>query len=584
MALFGAFSAGKSSFANALLGEDVLPVSPHPTTAAINRILAPQDDFKHGTAQVKLKTLEALQDDLNYSFSVLHLGKATIDGWRQIASSLSPEGIHPAGLPHFGFLKAAALGWDQIQAQLGTTITADLQQYHSFVADESRSCFVESIDLYYSCPLTEQGIVLVDTPGADSLHARHTGVTFQYMKHADAIVFVTYYNHAFSKGDRQFLTQLGRVKDSFALDKMFFIVNASDLASSEDELQQVVTHVDQNLRARGIRLPHIYPLSSMNALEAKTSGDEALYQSSGFASFEKALGEFAGEELPRLSLQAAIQDVAAARKRAQEWSAMAKQDEGARQKRIQQLLETKEIAAERIKTFGTVDLSRDMVQEIQELLFHVRQRIGFNLGEFFLEAFHPSVLREDAGQLKQVFVDCGRELERTLVRELDQELWATTLRLENKGKALVHTAAAATVQDIHDRDAVLLLTIPEEKSWPSPDWGDLQMDAFIDWSSMASSFKSPKNFFEGGGRDKLRQTVDPLIKEVLGVASEEKQQQLIDFYCSQAAGAQERQASIMQEQLKDMLQSMLQMLESPDDTESWDLLANQLMSIEQSIH
>ncbi|WP_153944900.1 dynamin family protein, partial [Acinetobacter baumannii] len=30
IALFGAFSAGKSSFANALLGDNVLPVSPHP--------------------------------------------------------------------------------------------------------------------------------------------------------------------------------------------------------------------------------------------------------------------------------------------------------------------------------------------------------------------------------------------------------------------------------------------------------------------------------------------------------------------------------------------------------------------------
>ena len=38
VALFGAFSAGKSSFANALLGEKVLPV-PNPTTATINQIL-----------------------------------------------------------------------------------------------------------------------------------------------------------------------------------------------------------------------------------------------------------------------------------------------------------------------------------------------------------------------------------------------------------------------------------------------------------------------------------------------------------------------------------------------------------------
>src|SRR5699024_10744410 len=38
IALFGAFSAGKSSLANALIGEHVLPSAPNPTTAVINRI------------------------------------------------------------------------------------------------------------------------------------------------------------------------------------------------------------------------------------------------------------------------------------------------------------------------------------------------------------------------------------------------------------------------------------------------------------------------------------------------------------------------------------------------------------------
>ena len=34
VALFGAFSAGKSSFANALMGESVLPVSPNPNNSS----------------------------------------------------------------------------------------------------------------------------------------------------------------------------------------------------------------------------------------------------------------------------------------------------------------------------------------------------------------------------------------------------------------------------------------------------------------------------------------------------------------------------------------------------------------------
>ncbi|UTW70994.1 dynamin family protein [Anaerobacillus sp. HL2] len=38
ISLFGAFSAGKSSFANAILGENVLPVSPNPTTATVSTV------------------------------------------------------------------------------------------------------------------------------------------------------------------------------------------------------------------------------------------------------------------------------------------------------------------------------------------------------------------------------------------------------------------------------------------------------------------------------------------------------------------------------------------------------------------
>ena len=69
-----------------------------------------------------------------------------------------------------------------METKLGMTETVELAEYRGYVADETKSCFVDGIDLYYSCPMTEQGIVLVDTPGADSLHARHTGVTFNYIK------------------------------------------------------------------------------------------------------------------------------------------------------------------------------------------------------------------------------------------------------------------------------------------------------------------------------------------------------------------------------------------------------------------
>ena len=71
VALFGAFSAGKSSFSNALIGENVLPVSPNPTTAAINRIRPVSAGKEDGTADVLLKTEERMTEDVVRSFEAL---------------------------------------------------------------------------------------------------------------------------------------------------------------------------------------------------------------------------------------------------------------------------------------------------------------------------------------------------------------------------------------------------------------------------------------------------------------------------------------------------------------------------------
>ena len=71
VALFGAFSAGKSSFSNALIGENVLPVSPNPTTADINRIRPVSAGKEDRTADVVLKTRDRMTEDVVRSFEAL---------------------------------------------------------------------------------------------------------------------------------------------------------------------------------------------------------------------------------------------------------------------------------------------------------------------------------------------------------------------------------------------------------------------------------------------------------------------------------------------------------------------------------
>ncbi|HBI04427.1 MAG TPA: dynamin family protein, partial [Paenibacillaceae bacterium] len=279
VALFGAFSAGKSSFANALMGDLILPVSPNPTTAAINKILPPDGENPHGSVKVRLKSLVDVENDLFVSLDVFDQQATTIeDGIKQI-ERIDRSEIQPAAKPHYSFLRAVAKGYQDVKNHLGTDLIIGIEEFQQFVAKEEKACFVEWIELYYDCPLTRQGIVLVDTPGADSINARHTGVAFEYIKNSDAVLFVTYYNHAFSHADREFLIQLGRVKSAFELDKMFFVVNAADLAHSQEELDGVVTHVKENLESCGIIKPRIYPVSSQTALLARMAENGPLLES-----------------------------------------------------------------------------------------------------------------------------------------------------------------------------------------------------------------------------------------------------------------------------------------------------------------
>lgn len=516
IALFGAFSAGKSSLANAMIGESVLPVSPNPTTAAINRLMPPDEEYGHGSARIVMKTTEELVSDLRYSLALLgeDASEAALPDADAIIESvgrLSPASVGSGGRPHYSFLRAARGGWERHKSQLGQEIKADRDEYISFVAEESRSCFVRSIDFHYDCPLTAEGIVLVDTPGADSVNARHTGVAFNYIKNADAILFVTYYNHAFSQADRQFLDQLGRVKDQFELDKMFFIVNASDLASDEDELQGVLHHVESNLQRHGIMRPRLFPVSSIHALEAKEKRDEEALRASGLFRFETDFQHFVRHDLGQLAVQSAKGEMERVLQLLGGWIASAEGDAETRKAQLDSLERELAGAGDAIRAFGGGAMTEGIKQEIKELLYYVVQRLQYRLGDFYHLAFNPASLQDDGRDLKKAVWTSWLELQRLLQRELSQELQATTLRLERAiGKELSkgHDRCTLSIRELMPDYAAPAFTIssveapPEGEAWHEPN---------VQGKWLWARFKTPRQFFEGDGKGLLRKELEAIV-------------------------------------------------------------------------
>src|SRR5690606_31243695 len=198
------------------------------------------------TADVRLKTIQQMTEDVRNSFEIFDVKIHSLDDAFQKAGQL-PEAGGTEQQVHKSFIEAFRQGYPEFKDRLGEIVRTNREEFGLYVAKEERSCFVDEIDFYFDCELTRSGVTLVDTPGADSINARHTNVASEYIRNAAAIMCSTYYYNAFARADREFLIQLGRVKDAFEMDKMFFVVNAIDLANNEQEKEAVVQYVQDEL-------------------------------------------------------------------------------------------------------------------------------------------------------------------------------------------------------------------------------------------------------------------------------------------------------------------------------------------------
>ncbi len=568
VALFGAFSAGKSSFANALMGEKVLPVSPNPTTAAINKIKPVTDENPHGTVLVKFKEAASMLDNLNRSLKFFDLSadnfSEAVNKISQIVLTQSQEGVIEK--THYAFLQAFHQGYDRLVNLLGTVKKTGLNEFHEFVAKEEKSCYVEWIELYYDCELTRKGVTLVDTPGADSINVRHTGVAFDYIKNADAILFVTYYNHAFSKADREFLIQLGRVKDSFQMDKMFFIINAIDLAENEEEKYSVVDYVRDQLVKYGIRNPHLFSLSSLCALNEKLSRNHD--DASGMSAFEQAFYQFISYDLSKMAISAADKELDRVRVLITKLIETSKEEKALREQKRLEMEEQKRMVQVIFAKQSPDALQNRLAQEAEELIYYIKQRVFLRFGDFFKEAFNPSTLREDGRNLKKVLQGTLEEFLNSIGFDLAQEMRATIVRMERFVEKLFVDYQTALKRNLQSVNNDLSFSVFEAGKWEEIDFPSAFKDLNSQLFTKAMSyFKNPKSFFE---KNEKRLMSEELYKNLNGPADEYLKQEgdrLKRHYENEVSRKLKHLLIHMEEQADDFYLSLLSAFDGEVSTE-----------------
>ncbi|EOW9526573.1 dynamin family protein [Bacillus cytotoxicus] len=594
VALFGAFSAGKSSFANALLGENVLPVSPNPTTATINQILPVTKDKPHGTVVVQFKSQQALLEDMKAVYKLFHYEISTLEeALSQIDTIIqypSPSGKQKTT---FSFLRAVQRGYKAVFNHLGEQVQVTVAEFADYVANEEKSCFVEYMELYYDCALTRKGVALVDTPGADSINARHTDVAFQYIKNADAILFVTYYNHVFSRADREFLIQLGRVKDTFALDKMFFLINAADLAQSEEELEMVKGYIAEQLLQYGIRNPRLFAISSLCALKEK-QGDiiskeqYGVLQDSGISEFEESFTSFMMHDLMLVSIHSLYRALQSADQLLTNMIEGAKQGNDEKEKQIKKYEAERARLLHIISSYSVLAEEQAMKNEVKELLYYVQQRLFLRYNDVFTEFINPAALRTD-GNVKAKLQECLMELVAFIQQDILQEMRATSLRLEKWIDEAIGRARDEIVMTCQKENESISMSevaeyeyqvIAHQEPFPSIDMKHFK--------KALSHFKNEKSFFEKNDKAAMqsdtKEALEPFVSQY--VADEEKL--FVNHYKQEWEMKWNLSQNVMQEDVKQYYASLLFALAETIDVSLYETskeqLQEQLAAIEKEIH
>lgn len=125
---------------------------------------------------------------------------------------------------------------------------------------------------------------VVDTPGTNAVIRRHEELTRDFVPRADLVLFVTSADRPFSESEREFLERIREWGK-----KIVFIVNKIDILAGPAEQTEVLAYVRDNAASLLGETPHVFPVSARRAVQARTAGDTALWEQSGFDAVEEYL-------------------------------------------------------------------------------------------------------------------------------------------------------------------------------------------------------------------------------------------------------------------------------------------------------
>ncbi|UDI78271.1 dynamin family protein [Staphylococcus taiwanensis] len=261
--VFGTFSAGKSSLINALLGGQYLVSSPNPTTAATTELSYGED------SKITLKTNVQLLDELNQLIEYHNTSFASLDEFINSDIHSLKQQLEKNQLAFVNAVeKHYTLYKDMLEKGITHTITQD--EIKKWSAEDEYATFVKTVHINLPLEWLKDKII-VDSLGLHSNNQRHTNETEQILTSSDLILYVSYFNHSFTDNDKAFIEHMKDMNQLNENQAFKMVINASDLAENDDDLNAVKDYVNDALRQVNLE-SDIFAVSSRRALQSKDDG------------------------------------------------------------------------------------------------------------------------------------------------------------------------------------------------------------------------------------------------------------------------------------------------------------------------
>jgi len=262
VAVVGEFKRGKSTFINALLGQDILPSDVNPCSATLNRVT-------YGvTPRVRIVYRDGHEEEI------------AIDQLDDYVTKLTPE-------------------------------------------SEEKAIHIKEAVVYYPVFYCQNNVDIIDTPGLND-DASMTEVTLSVLPHVDAAIMVIMAQSPFAESEQKFLetklltNDLGRI--IFVVTGIDRYNNPEDVNKGikyiKDRIHKLVLQrakdqygedsPEYEVCKKKIGDPKVIGLSAYQALQAKQTGDGELLVKSRFPEFEAVLENFLTHERGSAFLQVPI--------------------------------------------------------------------------------------------------------------------------------------------------------------------------------------------------------------------------------------------------------------------------------------